>query len=410
MNIFRYAFIELWKHKARTATSTLGYAVAVASIILIISMARSQNTGEIGVLKGVGTHFIAFIPENELCCEEQFDDGGPSAEGIYTEMLDSDILDTIRDLPGVKDAAPYLRFKLYHEEHRAFITIGGIDLTSDIDKISIATETSVCAEKHILQGRYLAVEDFDAIIIEQSFAQAANLSVNDTFNAFSRELKVVGLVNPGIRPAKADMYAPITVVREMVQQYAKKGLVGEVFMNIVLVEVEDARVQDATIESVQGVLHNATISSYKCYKPASSIISLSEKNVLTISVIIIVLAIVFAFKSQLASIVERRREIGILKSLGWSNSSLMGRIFTESVIQAVFGVLIGTGIAILLLSAVRWFNVDLGENIVVEVYYPAVVMAMVLGFLGGIFAGIFPTLKAGRLQPAEALRDSGGGI
>ena len=387
----------------------MGYAVAVASIILIISMARSQNTGEIGVLKGVGTHFIAFIPENELCCEEQFDDGGPSAEGIYTEMLESEILDTIKDLPGVKDAAPYLRFKLYHEEHRAYITIGGIDLTSDIDKISIATETSVCAEKHILQGRYLSVEDTDSIIIEQSFAQAANLSVNDTFKAFGRELKVVGLVNPGIRPAKADMYAPITVVREMVQHYGK-NLVGEVFMNIVLVEVEDARVQDATIESVQGVLHNATISSYKCYKPASSIISLSEKNVLTISVIIIVLAIIFAFKSQLASIVERRREIGILKSLGWSNSSLMGRIFTESVIQAVFGVLIGTGLAILILSSLRWFNVDLGENIVIEVYYPAVVIAMVLGFLGGIFAGIFPTLKAGRLQPAEALRDSGGGI
>lgn len=408
MNIYRYAFIELWKHKARTATTTLGYAVAVAAMIVIISMVQSQNTGKIEVLKGVGTHFIAFVPETELCCDEQFDEAGPCAEGVYTTMLEQTALGTVRNLPGVKDAAPYLRFDMYHPEHRAYLTIGGIDFTSE-GKTTLATRTNVCKEAHVLKGRYITPDDTDGIMIEQSFARAANLSLNDSINAFGRDLSVVGIVNPGIRAAKADMYAPIMVVREMVQQYGK-GLVGEVFMNIILVEVSDGRDQDDVIASVKVVLEDSTITSYKCYKPATSVISLSEKGAWTVSVIIIVAALLFVFKSQLASVVDRTREIGILKSLGWSNSRLMGRIFTESIIQAVIGVLVGSGLAILLLSALRWYNVDLGENILVETHYPAVVMAMVMGFFGGVLAGILPTLKAGRLQPAEALRDTGGGI
>jgi len=392
--MYRYALKELWRHKARTAANILGYATAVAFMIAVVSLVQSHEMAATRVLKSTGTHFMAFIPESKVCANVE--DCGPCAEGVYTTMIDANSLERIKNLPGVRDAAPYLLLKMYHDEYKSFLTIGGID------PAAVATTTNVCASTDILEGRYLDPEDGNDVVVEESYARAANLDANGFISAFGREFKTVGIVNSGIRPAKADMYAPIATVRSILQQYSKV-LRGNADMNIVLVEVADARLQEEVMKSVRKSLAGrATISTYACYVPANNVISITERAALAISFIVAVFVILFASKSQLASVVERTRDIGILKSLGWSGSDVMRQILVESIIQSLVGGAIGCGAGIFLIFLLR--SMSFWENIVWSICYPAIVASISLVLIGGIVAGILPACRAYKLKPAEAIR------
>lgn len=396
MNTYRYAIKELVRHRTRTAVNILGYAIAVAFMVTVISMTQSYSLAAVDVLKSTGTHFMAFIPQSQPRCEGQFE-SGPVAEGVYTSILDISALTMIKDLPGVKDAAPYLLFKMYHDRHEAFLTIGGIDPTS------LATMTTVCAATNVLKGRYLTTTDRNAVVLEESYAYAANLDVNSTLNAFGREFDIVGIVNCGIKPAKADMYAPIAVVREIAQQYYT-CVTGDINMNIVLVEVADARMQEDVFQAVQNCLGGAIISSYNCYVPARDVIDIVERTSWATAIFAAIFVTLLSSKSQLASMVERTRDIGILKSLGWLNSSIIQQIVIESIIQALIGGIIGCIIAIFAVPVVRWGNLTSGGNMITGLSFSAIAAGMALALIGGVIAGILPAWRASKLQPAEALR------
>lgn len=395
--MYGYALKELWRHKPRTAINILGYAVAVAIMVTIISTIKPYIDSAVNTLKGVGTHFGAFltIPKEK---QGFFKDGGPFAEGVYTFTLKTDFVQKVKNLPGVQDAAPYFLFRMYHGFSETFLSIGGIDPDN------IATRTAVCAPTQVLEGRYLEKDDMNSVMLEESFFRVANLHVGDSIFAFNRKFKIVGIVNSGIRAAKADMYAPIGVVQEIVREYAKqhpecacmgeKGVVGD--LNVVLVEVVDARIMKQVLKSVQDILGGATLLTYRCYIPASNVIDTTNKMIWVLSIIVAIFATLVAAKSQLASMVERTKDIGILKAVGWTNLDVMLQIFIESVTQAVAGGIVGCIIAILV-SLLHHGSTE-------GISFLAITGGVVLVFITGIIAGIIPAWRAYKLRPAEALR------
>jgi len=397
--MYGYALKELWRHKGRTGANVLGYTIAVAIIVALLSIAQSYDTVAQGLLKKTGVRFIAFAPETQTPPESR--QGHFSVGDVRTQLIGGSKLETVRKLPGVADASPYLLFKMYHPEDRVTLNIGGL-LTDPI--ISPATQNNVCSPLIIREGRFLAPgEQGEVVVVEEAYARSARLHANDTLRAFGRQFKVVGVANCGIVAARADLYAPIGVVQEIARQYGKYPL-GEGDMNVVLVEVADARIELEVLRSVQKVLGVGATSKYACDEWAAKILGVTDKRVLASSLIIALFVILFAAKSQLAAVVERTRDIGILKALGWSGSRVMGQILMESITQALMGGIVGSAIAILAVLGLRWSKVGAGQGITMGISYLAIVAGMVLVLIGGILAGILPAWKAFRLKPAEALR------
>lgn len=102
---------------------------------------------------------------------------------------------------------------------------------------------------------------------------------------------------------------------------------------------------------------------------------------------------------MLATVSGRLREIGVRKALGAGNASIMAQFLAESVTVAGMGTLLG----LVLGGAPTWF---LGDVLPMT---PTLTpgdygLALVLGWTTGLFAGIYPALKAARLSPVEALR------
>ena len=107
---------------------------------------------------------------------------------------------------------------------------------------------------------------------------------------------------------------------------------------------------------------------------------------------------------MLVAVVERRREIGLRKSVGAPESAIMGQFLTESVMLSLLGAVVGTVVGLTL----AWAGAEIGPLInktwVGIISYPAVGLAVLAAAATGLFFGWYPALQAARLDPIVCLR------
>jgi putative ABC transport system permease protein len=105
---------------------------------------------------------------------------------------------------------------------------------------------------------------------------------------------------------------------------------------------------------------------------------------------------------MLVSVSERTREIGLRKAVGARPSAILLQFLVESVMLCFFGGLVGIAAAVVLTKGMASIpNAHLDKA-----YIPLWAIAVSFGFAGavGVFFGMFPAVKAARLDPIEALR------
>jgi putative ABC transport system permease protein len=396
----KYLIKELRRHSARTFASISGYIISTVFILLILSVTLSNEKSSVGILKGTGTHFIVYIPSNVSCCvncDSEESKGSLVAEGVNTIMLTGDLIDSIKKINGVRDAAPYLLYRLHEPKYNADISLGGIDMNN------IATTNNVCAVTNLVAGKFLSDKP-DEIVAEESFAMAHNLSVGDTLKTYGRKFLLAGIINSGIKPGKADIYAPIGNVRRILKEDLKCISPG-FDMNIILVEVSDSRIHSQVISQLKDRMKYFSVSSYNCYQPASEVMTIIEKTSTLLTILIFIFLLIFSAKTQLTSLLERSREIGILKSLGWSNSMLSNQIILISLIQALTGVIIGILIGLLIILLMNSNQIKLFNLMEFNFQIRNMPILIVLSLAGGLIAGILPIIKLYRTKAGDMINN-----
>ena len=398
----RYAVREVKRRKLRSVASIIGYVIGVAFLIITVSFAQSYNLVAEAALNRIGTHFVVYIPASKTCpC--QFGEVGPFFKDTYTPTFNLSIVETIKVLPGVADAAPCLMFRVDN------LTICGVNFDS------LATETNAVSSKMLVEGNYSRVYDPEAVLVDSVFADIAKLDVGDNVTAFNRVFTVVGIVNPSLysRPAGiANMYAPLTVVQETAEFYGNLYNFGVKDINVVLVEIapegDSAYISDVE-QSVLGTMESyggqaGAIVGYQCGVAARKVVPITQDSAWAISVVLLAAAMLFALKSQFASVAERTKEIGILKAIGWTDSDVMKQVFLESLLQGLAGGIIGVGVGFLVTFLIPQLSLVSTQALVLTISPFVVLLGLCFSISGGALAGIIPAWRAAKLQPAEALR------
>jgi putative ABC transport system permease protein len=399
--IVEYALKEIRRRKLRSLANVLGYVIAVAFLIIIVTLAQGYNFVAAGDLRGIGTHFAVYVPASKDCpC--QFGEVGPFFRDVYTPTFNSSIVEAIRGLPGVEDAAPCLMFRLDN------LTISGIDFDS------LATQTTTVAINEVV-GSLPRVNDPNEVMLDSVFADVLKLDVGDTVAAFDRNFTVVGIANPSLhsKPAGiANIYAHLSTVQEIARYYGDLYNFAVRDINLVLVEVSskgDAEYINHVEQSVLQKLEsyagtNGAIVGYQCGYEARKVVSITEDSAWMTSIILLVSVTLFSIKSQFGSVVERTKEIGVLKAIGWTDSDITKQIFLESLLQGLAGGIIGVGIGCLILFVFPQFALITTQNLVLAVSPWLVLLGLAISLIGGVMAGMIPAWRAAKLQPAEALR------
>lgn len=401
-DLWKCAWRELIRRKGRTLANILGYLLAVAIMVVLVTILIFSKDAASGVLSGTGTHFIAFVPasmpQNSVKLLDEQNEGF-IAMGVAAGLIHETFVDKVKQLPTVRDAAPYLLFRLKDPETQRTFTIGGFD-----PRNNLVVGTTCCAAGDVLSGRFLWPGDKGVVMLEEAYALSAKLSIDSKITIAGNTFSIIGILNPGIRPGKADVYMHIDDARQVI----KKRVIGSPIddkINVVLVEVASSKVQDDAIMDVKELLPDLVVSSYACYKPASKVMGMNEGGVWLLTMIIGICAVLFALKSQLTSVIERRRDIGILKAIGWTDGDVVSQILAESVLQVMIGGILGclVAVAILLFVPIEMLSgIEAGVHIIISPW--VLVLGFALAFLGGIIAGGFPAFIAARQRPADALR------
>ncbi len=105
---------------------------------------------------------------------------------------------------------------------------------------------------------------------------------------------------------------------------------------------------------------------------------------------------------MLASVTERTREIGLRRSLGARRKHIVLQFVTESAVLAATGGLIGIGLAYAVVAVAR-----AATSIPMRTPISAVILSLAVSTAVGLFFGIYPAMRAAKLDPIEALRAEG---
>ena len=102
---------------------------------------------------------------------------------------------------------------------------------------------------------------------------------------------------------------------------------------------------------------------------------------------------------MLVSVTQRTREIGIRKSLGAKKRTIAQQFFTETIIIGQLGGLLGT-----LFGILTGYGLSTLLNFSFTVPWTAIIAAFITTFVVAIISGLYPAIKASKLDPVEALR------
>lgn len=419
----KYVFKEFKRHLWRTVASISGYLIATMFIILIIAITHNNEKDTVKILKGTGTHFIVYVPSatpyrnvpfitacsgnncdtlrctdpsNTIGSESNIGNGSLYADGVYTKLLSRNFLNQIKQTKGVKDAAPYLLYKIYDEQFKSEISIGGV--VPD----NIATQSNVCAPNSLIEGKFLP-SDTSEIVAEESFTQAFKLKLGDRITFCGKSLTLVGIINSGVKPGKADLYSTFDNLKYILKKQLNLNMSGS-DLNVILVEVDDAYNQDKVMDAVKIQNQYASISTYGCYVPARNVMTIIGKASSILYIIIILFLIIFATKTQSTSLMERLREIGILKSLGWSNGRIGKQIFSGSMIQALIGSISGSVLALFILFLMNHFKIQLIDTSMITIKWSQIFFVWGLSISGGAVASLLPIFKIFKLSAGDIMR------
>ncbi len=330
--MWKYSWREIIRRKNRSLAAILSYTLAVIVFSLLISLLQESDLSMNKTLQNTGTHFIAFRP---VCCNlpqlRDVRNEGFWANGTRSAVLSTQILDEVKKLPSVSDASAMLMFLFQDSIRHVSFTVAGF---MPENNISVANTT--CASTDLIEGRYISSSDTNEVMIEHSYAISRVIHVGDSIRIADKYFRVKGIVNAGIRPVKADVYMPFSQAESAISTRTWNPLKDQ--MNIILVESVNAHVHTQAMQDVKNLLGKDNIvSSYACHKPAASALDLNRYTLLFASILMVLFVFIHVIRNQYASVVERKREIGILHSIGWSNSNISLFVVDEFITQTMIG-------------------------------------------------------------------------
>jgi putative ABC transport system permease protein len=320
-------------------------------------------------------------------------------------------VDAITQAPNVTGATEVV------EQARGYILLGANKLTADM--ISFPTQQPAIGKLLMTQGKLLAASDPTGIIIDQAFATARSLRVNDRFTLVTanglRQVRVRGIavdVNHDSQDDGND--ARIHLLRATLDSYFPPAQ----RLNEIGLQLADTGATEATFLAISQRLQvqgypnpgqNLGWEDWLTFRAAfGSASRLSATLLLAFGIVSLLAAGVIVINLVMGQVLAQQRDLGILKAIGFTPQQLVRTLVLEYALLGAVGGALGL---VLAASAAPMLLERLVTSVGVPVppQYSAGTGALLLVgmvVMVGISAGL-PAWKAGRTRVADAIRPGG---
>ncbi len=226
-------------------------------------------------------------------------------------------------------------------------------------------------------------------------AEQMGLEVGDTFRMLDSNFRVAGIFETG----QAFEDAGIVIGLREAQALTGKPRQVQFYM----ISLQDPEQAETVRDDLATTFPDVDFSLSSELDEAVSDFRVVKDMVNQISFVAIFIGAVGMLNTMLMSVLERTREIGVLRSLGWRQRQVLGMILNESLVLGLVGgmcgIPLGFGLGELIGLSGVW-----GGAIEPAYTTPMLVQAVVVAVLAGVVGGIYPAWRATRMRPVEALR------
>jgi putative ABC transport system permease protein len=362
----RMVVANLVHRPIRSLISVVAVALEVALILLIAGLSYGIMNDSRNRQAGVGADVIVQPP------------GSSNLAGISSAPVPVKVADILRQFPHVKVVSPVIW---------QLTTAGAIEL---IDGIDLTSFEALGGPFQFVQGG--PFQGPDEMLVDDYIARQKHVKVGDTMEVLNHNFRVAGVVENGRGARK---FLPLASLQDLLGAKDKASvfylkLDDPANAEAVVNEVKSRPgMEKYSVQSTEEYLSMMTPSHLPGFRPFIGV-------VIGVSVIIGFLVI---FQSMYAAVMERTREIGILKAMGASKFYIVSAILRETGLLAVLGIVLGIGFSF----AASWAIRHRFPLVQVVVTGDWVLRAMLVAVLGAIVGALYPAFKAAGKDPIEAL-------
>ncbi|EKQ54587.1 MAG: ABC-type transport system, involved in lipoprotein release, permease component [Methanobacterium sp. Maddingley MBC34] len=410
---FRSLLIKnIFRNKTRSLLAILGIAIGVATILGLglVTNGLAASTQQALTADAADFTVIAGTTGGGGSPDGASGGGAPGGQGGQ-QLINQTKVSEIQQISGVQTAAGVLRTNVNLNDtssstnsttttsssasgssgnmgqgqgnFQMMYSVIGIDSSNlGLDDIVITNGTAFSNDNQVIMG--------------DMAAQSLNKTVGDTITLSNQTFTIVGTYETG----------NFQDDRGIVMSLGKlQSLTGNTDMvSLILVKAANGTSSSTLADTIESKYPNelSTSTSLSGMERMNNGLEIIESGAWAVTLLALLIGGIVVVVTMVKSVVERTREIGVLKAVGWTNKRILAMIIGESVVlsllAAVVGIIVGVGVVEIISSAHLIMGVEPAFS--AGLFLEALAVAIFLGIVGGIY----PAYRASRLSPTEALR------
>ncbi|MFH1585522.1 MAG: FtsX-like permease family protein [archaeon] len=392
----KYSLRNLKQRKTRSFFTILSIFIGISTIFIFVSFGLGLYSYVEELTQGSSADKIIIQAK-----------GGTLSMFESNVVFDDNDLRAIERVPGVYEVSGsyFKTVQVESQDERLYTLLISYDpetpIVIEVSNIEIEKGRELSGDKReIILGYNYMVDD-------KIFPKALRLNQNIELNG--EDIKVVGFFEKvGSTQDDAQVYVANDYMDNLFpdEDLSYGWIVAKVDINDVdgvVEKVEKALRKERNLEEGK---EDFTVQSFNdMIEGFSTALNIVVGFIVLIALISVLVSAVNTANTMITSVIERIREIGVIKSIGARNSDILGIFLFESgflgFIAGVVGVLIGWG-----LSALGGAILDYYGYGFLEPAFPPILFIGLIAFatLTGAISGVYPAIKASRINPVEALR------
>lgn len=393
LELFGRAVENLKRQKLRSALTLLGIIIGIGSVVALISIGDGFNKSVEKEFEKLGSNTLIILP-------------GSSLVSTFFAELDKKDVGRIEAVRGVESATPiYLSAQTvkFKEEEKVVLLLG-----IDTKKQELLEDLGIL---EVGEGRLLTQSDNLAVLVGSRFAEdtfESELKLKQNLSLESDFLKIVGITKPVGQSFGAMFDGAVVINYEALEESIGEELTPfRIFAKAVnkdeVLEVKE-RIKDR-LEKAHGREDFQIMTASQIQETALSVLGLIQLVLVFIAAISLVVGGIGIMNTMLMAVLERTKEIGIMKAIGATNTTVLSLFLSEAGIIGLIGGVIGylLGFAIALVGGIAASSS--GVDLIIEFDAMLLFGSLAFAFGVGVISGYVPARRAALMEPVEALRD-----
>ena len=381
----------------RSWLTILGVVIGITLVVIILSLTGGIKNAVSKKLQMFGSNIIVIFPGKET---------NPLAGFLGGQKFKEKDLMELKKIDGVKTVVPMelLIFNVDYRGEKKSIMVHAANWKGMIDGFEQSQGV------RLEEGRWPQGDEIKEVVLGYSTFNKLfknKVRIGDDIIIKSKKMKIVGYISEiGNQMDDNTIYMSMDIFRSLT---GMKGGAGSAFVivnpgeNINLI----AKQIKFKLSKQEVVRDFSVVTPEKAGRLIGSILSIIEFILIVIGFISLLVGAVGIVNTMYTSVMERTKQIGIMKAIGASDDDILSLFLIESgligLVGGVFGIIIGIISAYIIGLVASNFGIN-GLFSFASLDFFGFFVILIITFITGVLSGVLPARQAAKMEPADALR------